>query len=57
LSRICSDLPHQVLGCWVLPPSALGFLYERFSSLLGNEACLFRNQQAERWLSGNHGSL
>jgi hypothetical protein len=45
-----------VLGCWVLP-SALGFLYERFSSLLGNEACLFRNQQAERWLSGNHGSL
>ena len=27
LSRVCSDLPHQVLGCWVLRPSALGFLY------------------------------
>jgi len=38
LSTICSDLPHQVLGCRVLRSSALGFLYERFSSLLRNEA-------------------
>jgi hypothetical protein len=35
-----------MLGCGALWPSALGFLYQRFSSLLGNEACLFRNQQS-----------
>jgi len=38
-------------------PAIWGFFYERFSSLLRDEACQFRNQQAERWLSGNHGSI
>jgi len=46
MSRICSDLPRQVLGCRVLGPSGLGFLYQRFSLLVGNEACQFRNQQS-----------
>jgi hypothetical protein len=27
-------------------PCGLGFLYQRFSSLLGDEACQFRNQQS-----------
>src|ERR1700693_1078379 len=27
----------------------LGFLYQRFSSLLGDEACQFRNQQSRTW--------
>ena len=38
-----------MLGCGALWPSGLGFLYQRFSSLLGNEACLFRNQQSRTW--------
>jgi hypothetical protein len=38
-----------VLGCGALWPSALGFLYQRFSSLLRNEACPFRNQQSSAW--------
>jgi len=45
-SGICSDRPHQVLGCWAVLPSDLGFLYQRFSSLLCNEVSLFRNQQS-----------
>jgi hypothetical protein len=38
-----------VLGCGALCPYGLGFLYQQFSSLLGNEACLFRNQQSSTW--------
>jgi len=30
----------------LLTPSDLGFLYQRFSSLVRNEAGLFRNQQS-----------
>src|SRR6266566_4846059 len=36
----------QVLGCWTRWPGDLGFLYQRFSSLLRNEACQFRNHQS-----------
>jgi hypothetical protein len=57
-SRICSARPRQMLGCWTLRPSDLGFLYQRFSSLLGDEACQFRNQQSRTWSFGvNHGSI
>jgi hypothetical protein len=45
-SKIGSDRPHQVLGCWTLWPSDLGFLYQRFSLPVRNEAGLFRNQQS-----------
>ena len=61
-SRIYSDRPQQVLGCWAGGPSGLGFLYQRFSSLLRNEAGQFRNQQSSTWsnvatmvLSGTRG--
>src|ERR1700680_1078264 len=30
-------------------PRGLGFLYQRCSSLLRNEACQFRNQQSRTW--------
>ena len=46
---MCFDLPRPVLGCGAQYPGGLGFLYQRFSSLLGNEACLFRNQQSRTW--------
>src|ERR1700683_2603874 len=43
-------------------PRGWGFLYQRFSSLLGDEACPFRNQQSRTWsnvativLSGTRG--
>ena len=45
LSRICAELPRHVLGYWTRWPSGLGFLCQRFSSLLRNEACQFRNPQ------------
>src|SRR4029077_12073730 len=36
----------------------LGFLYQRFSSLLGDEAFQFRNEQSRTWSFGvNHGSI
>ena|SRR6266481_2467694 len=40
------ELPRQAFGCWTLLSSDLGFLYQRFSLLLRNEACQFRNQQS-----------
>jgi len=46
LSRICSDLPRHVLGCWIWRRSGLGFRYQRFSSLVCDEAYQFRNQQS-----------
>jgi hypothetical protein len=46
MSKICFDRPHQVLGFWARWPSGLGFLYQRFSSLVGDEARQFRNQQS-----------
>ena len=39
IERICSALPRHVLGCGAMRPRGLGFLYQRFSSLLGDEAC------------------
>ena len=45
-SGICSDEPRHVLGCGAVWPRGLGFLYQRFSSLRGDEAGLFRNQQS-----------
>src|SRR5215471_4102919 len=57
MSRNCRDRPRHALGYWASQPNGLGFLYQRFSLLGRNEACQFRNQKAERWLSGNHGSL
>jgi hypothetical protein len=47
---MCSVAGADVPGDW-------GFLYQRFSSPLGDEACQFRNHKAEFWLSGNHGSI
>jgi hypothetical protein len=32
MSRICSDVPHHVLGCWTLWPNDAGFFSQRFSS-------------------------
>src|SRR5580700_5751688 len=41
-----------------LRPRGLDFLYQRFSSLLGDEACQFRNQQSRTVLKfGNHSSI
>jgi len=51
MSRICSDRPHQVLGCWTRWPSDWGFLYQRFSLPVRNEACQFRNQQSRTSVS------
>jgi hypothetical protein len=56
-SEICSDLPHHLLGCGAIRLRGLGFLYRRFSSLLRDEACPFRNQQAVPWSGGDHGSI
>jgi len=36
----------HALGCGAMQSRGLGFLYQRFSSLLGDEACQFRNQQS-----------
>jgi hypothetical protein len=47
MNESCSDLPRHLLGCGALCPSGLGFLYGRFSSLLRDEACQFRNQQSK----------
>jgi hypothetical protein len=58
LSRICSDLPHHVLGCGALRPRGLDFLYQRFSLLLRDEACQFRNQQSRTVVKfGDHSSI
>jgi hypothetical protein len=38
-----------MLGCRAMGPHGWGFLYQRFSSLLGDEACPFRNQQSRTW--------
>ena len=57
-SEICSDLPLHVLGCGALQPRGLDFLYQRFSSLLRDEACQFRNQQSRTVVKfGNHSSI
>src|SRR5271155_1436407 len=46
---MCFDRPRHVLGCWILWPSDLRFFYQRFSSLVRNEAGQFRNQQRRTW--------
>ena|SRR5215469_2606340 len=38
MSRMCFDRPHHVLGCWTRGPSDWGFLYERFSSPVGQRS-------------------
>src|SRR3989475_3993783 len=41
-----------------MQPRGLGFLYQRFSSLLGDEACQFRNQQSRTVVKfGDHSSI
>src|SRR5271155_3210314 len=59
---MCFDRPRHVLGCWILWPRDLRFFYQRFSSLVRNEAGQFRNQQSRTWsnlativLSGTRG--
>src|SRR5580693_9096058 len=55
---MCSDLPYPVLGCGAMCPRGLGFFYQRFSSLLRDEACQFRNQQSRTALKfGDHSSI
>ena len=51
------DRPHHVLACRTCSSSDLEFLYRRFSSLVGNEACQFRNQQSRTRSSGVHSSI
>src|SRR5215470_3765252 len=51
MSRMCFDGPHHLLGCWTLWPSDWGFPYQRFSSLLRDEAHQFRNQQSRTALT------
>src|SRR6267154_4206071 len=47
-----------MLGCGVVWPRGLDFLYQRFSSLLDDEACQFRNQQSRTALKfGDHSSI
>jgi len=47
-----------VLGCGAVWPRGLGFLYQRFSSLLGDDACQFRNQQSRTVVKfGDHSSI
>jgi hypothetical protein len=47
-----------VPGCGALRPRGLDFLYQRFSSLLRDEACQFRNQQSRTVVQfGNHSSI
>ncbi len=47
-----------MLGCWTRCHSGLGFLYQRFSSLLRDEACQFRNQQSRTVVKcGDHSSI
>jgi hypothetical protein len=57
MSEICFDLPRHGLGCRALRSGGLGFLYQRFSLPVRNEALQFGNQQAERWSDANHGSI
>ena len=46
------DSVQCTTGC-----GCLDFHSQRFSSLLRNEACPFRNQQAVRWSDGDHSSI
>ena len=46
------DSVQCTAGC-----GCLDFHSQRFSSLLRNEACPFRNQQAVRWSDGDHSSI
>ena len=59
IEQDCSRLPFHRLG--TLPVqlgSGLGFLYQRFSSLLRDEACQFRNQQSRTVVKfGDHSSI
>jgi hypothetical protein len=48
LSRSCSEPPRHVLGCWTRCPCDLGFLYQRFSSLLRDEACPFIRSETSK---------
>ena len=59
------DRARSVLTCramcsvaGAMRPSGLGFLYQRFSSLLRDEACQFRNQQSRTVVKfGDHSSI
>jgi integrase len=54
MSKMVFDRPHHVLGWWTPGPSDWDFLYQRFSLLVRNEACQFRNQQSRtalKWRS------
>src|ERR1700692_664997 len=42
---------------WTAGCGCLDFHSQRFSSLLCDEACPFRNQQAVRWSDGDHSSI
>ena len=55
---MCSDRPRHVFGCGVLRLRGLDFFYQRFSSLLRDEACQFRNQQSRTAVKcGSHSSI
>src|SRR6266436_6886099 len=58
-SRMATLCPKSlVLGCGAMRPRGWGFLYQRFSSLLGDEACQFRNQQSRTVAKfGDHSSI
>src|SRR5258708_3555681 len=56
-SRICSDRPHQVLGCWPMWPSSWGFLCQRFHRFLATKPVCSETNKAERRSSGDHSSI
>ncbi len=57
-SEICSDLPRHVLGIEGLSPCSSGFLYQRFSSLVRDEACQFPKPTKQNGVQfGDHGSI
>jgi len=58
LSRICSDLPRRVLGCWAQRRRNFGFLYQRFSSLyLRRSLSVPKPAKQNVGHSGDHGSI
>jgi hypothetical protein len=48
VAKSCSDLPRHVLGWGAMWPREWGSLYQRFSSLLCDEAFSSETNKAER---------
>ena len=57
LSRMCLDRPHHSLGSWAWAREVGGFSRSGCHRLWARMPIQFRNQQAERRSSGDHGSI